>query len=257
MKRNRARNCAILELPVGADGKKLRFQADVCLKKFKNQKSYEKCGAINVEGDSASEIAVEVWNCCSKFTHRAVRFTESTDLRIVASWDDTVPCFEECDRFLVFMDKSAKRNLFPSKLESRHLVSWLSHEMLVIVYKYSETVTTLEQWNQVQSQLLRPLEKDRSGAESVASINQLKEELKQFHGKYLSGDDVNWGCWASWISSKPLDQREDLKNQAPPEHLINLFSSVPVHSDTLLERQDLTFRWPAQLTELIEKCSKS
>lgn len=239
MRRSRNRNVTVKDLPDGADGKKFRLQVDVCMKKFKNQKSYEKCGAINVDADSPNEIAVKIWDYCSKFTHRAVRFSESSDSQPVASWEDSVPCFDECDRFLIFQDKSGKRNISPSKLDSNLLVSWLSREILVIVYKYSEAVITLEQWHQVQSQLIRPLEKDRSGAESVASINQLKEELKQVHGKYLSGDDVNWGCWASWISSKPHDQRTDLKNQVPPDHLINLFSSVPVHSDTLLEKARL------------------
>ncbi|XP_062541904.1 uncharacterized protein LOC134209899 [Armigeres subalbatus] len=212
---------------------------DVFLKKFKNQKSYEKCGAINVDGDTVNEILTMVWSCCSKFTHRAVRFTESADSRPEASWEDVIPGFDDCDRFLVFQDKINKRNISPSKVDSANLVNWLSKEVSVIVYKYSDSITSLERWHQVEAQLLRPLEKDRSGAESVASINQLKEQLKRIHGKYLSGDDVNWGCWASWISSKTFDQRDDLMNQAPPEHLINLFSSVPVHSDTILEKARL------------------
>lgn len=226
-------------MPAGLSGKKFRFRAAVYLKKFKNQKSYENCGTVNVDGDTVDEVLMKVWEFCSKFTFRAVAFSESSDARVDATWSELLPSFDERDKFIVFQDKSNKKNIVPSKVDSNALVSWLSREIVVMVYKYSESVISLERWRQVENQLIRPLETDRSGAESVASINQLKDELKCTHGKYLSGDDVNWGCWASWISSKPYDQRENLKNQAPPEHLINLFSSVPVHSDTILEKARL------------------
>ncbi|XP_055523167.1 uncharacterized protein LOC129717324 [Wyeomyia smithii] len=220
-------------------GKKFRFQAPVYLKKFKNQKSSENWGTVNVDGDTTEEVVLKIWEFCSKFVYRAVSFSEPSDSRADPKWAEFSPKYDERDTFIVFQDQSSKKNIAPSKVDSNTLVNWLVKEVFEIVYKYSESVTSLEKWRLVENQLLRPLETDRSGAESVTSINRLKEELKRIHGKYLSGDDVNWGCWACWISSKPYDQREDLKNQAPPEHLINLFCSVPVHSDTILVKARL------------------
>ncbi|XP_065073528.1 uncharacterized protein LOC135697685 [Ochlerotatus camptorhynchus] len=234
-------------MPAGLSGKKFRFRAAVCLKKFKNQTSYENCGTINVDGDTVEEVLMKIWEFCSQFTYRAFAFSEPSDSRVDATWSEIFPSYDERDTFIMFQNKSSKKNIVPSKVDSNTLVSWLAREMFLIVYKYSDSVTTLERWRQVESQLIRPMETDPSGAESIASINQLKEELKYTHGKHLSGDDVNWGCWASWISSKPYDQRDNLKHQTPPEHLINLFSSgaqvVTVRRKVLLTRNPIPFAY--------------
>ncbi|XP_055536466.1 uncharacterized protein LOC129725076 isoform X2 [Wyeomyia smithii] len=62
-------------------GKKFRFQAPVYLRKFKNQKSYENCGTVNVDGDTTEEVVLKIWEFCSKFVYRAVSFSEPSDSR--------------------------------------------------------------------------------------------------------------------------------------------------------------------------------
>ncbi|KXJ68991.1 hypothetical protein RP20_CCG000605 [Aedes albopictus] len=184
-------------------------------------------GYIILGGNSAEEIMQQIWSFCVKFIHRAAVFNDSIHEILAASennsphgppaaavcWDEDAPAYENRNNFLSFHDKTSKRNYPPTKVDEAMLQTWISKD-----------------------NLLQPLEKDRAGAESLASVNKIKAQLKANHGRYLSGDDINWGCWASWIANKPAETREHLLQQTPPEHIISLFSSVPVYSDTLLEK---------------------
>lgn len=219
-------------------------------KRFKNQKTLDSCGSLAIGGNSAEEVVKQIWNYCLKFIHRAAVFNDSIHGTLDASdnstpgtapsatvaWDEEPPCFETRNNFLVFQDKTSKRNYPATKIDEAMLLNWASKDISVVVYKYSDSVTSLRRMNLLEQNLLRPLDKDRAGAESIISINKIKIQLKENHGRYLSGDDINWGCWASWIASKPSYTREQLLQETPPQHLISLFSSVPVHSDTLLEK---------------------
>ncbi|XP_062704270.1 uncharacterized protein LOC134286641 [Aedes albopictus] len=221
------------------NGGKFQFSGTVYLKNFKNQKSFDRCGEVAVASDEVDDVMQKLWNYCIQFLHRALLFLGAAADVEEISWDEDQPVFENRNNFMVFHDKSSKRNTLPTKVDGKTLQGWLNKEVWIVLYKFSDRVTTLAKWHAVESQLLRPLEKDRAGAESIVSINKLKDDLKATHCKYLCGDDVNWGCWASWISSQPQDKREELINQTPPQHLISLFSSVPVHSDTLLAKARL------------------
>lgn len=215
-------------------------------KRFKNQKSLDPCGSLSVGGNSVENVVKQVWDFCSKFIHRAAIFNDSIHETLddsenrgpaaIVSWNEEAPCFENRDNFIVFQDKSSKRNYLPTKIDQSMLRNWVSKDISIIVYRFSDSVTNLRRMNLLEQHLLRPFEKDRAGAESLVSVNKLKNQLKENHGRYLSGDDINWGCWASWIASKSAEKREQLLKETPPEHLISLFSSVPVHSDTLLEK---------------------
>lgn len=181
---------------------------------------------------------MKIWQYCSKFIDRGVVFPDSTDATNELKWDHP-PTYEDRDKFMTFHDKISKRCTLPSKVDAHTLQSWQTKDVTVMLYKYSDAVSTLHKWNQVESQLLRSQTTDRAGAESISSLNQVKEDLKKRHGRYLSADDVNWGCWANWICSKPLNMRDELVQQTPPQHIVGLFSTVPVHSDVLLEKAKL------------------
>ena len=192
----------------------------------------------------------QIWSFCVKFIHRAAVFNDSIHEILAASennsphgppaaavcWDEDAPAYENRNNFLSFHDKTSKRNYPPTKVDEAMLQTWISKDVSVVVYRFSDSVTSLRWMNLLEQNLLQPLEKDRAGAESLASVNKIKAQLKANHGRYLSGDDINWGCWASWIATKPAETREHLLQQTPPEHIISLFSSVPVYSDTLLEK---------------------
>lgn len=108
--------------------------------------------------------------------------------------------------------------------------------MSVIVFKYSASVTSKKRWILLKEKLLSPMQKDRAGAEAISSVNAVKSELKERHGRYLCADDIVWLCWANYICTKPTENRAALIDDSPPTHMVELFSSVPVHSETLLER---------------------
>lgn len=220
------------------DDVEYRFRGAVFEKNFKNQKSFERCGDVMVSGGSAEEVLQKIWQYCVKFIYRSVAFPDVSHESGELQWEEP-PTYQERDKFLVFHDKVSKRSTVPSKVDGSTLQNWLTKEVTVMVYKYSDAVSTLHKWNLVESQLLRSQTTDRAEAESIASLNEVKDNLKKRHGKYLSADDVNWGCWVSWICSKPLNIRDELMGQTPPQHIIGLFSTVPVHSDVLLEKARL------------------
>lgn len=191
-----------------------------------------------VSGGSAEDVLEKIWQYCLKFIHRGVIFPDVANQTGDLKWEDP-PTYEDRDKFMTFHDKISKRSITPSKVDGHTLQNWLTKDVTVMLYKYSDAVSTLHKWNLVESQLLRSQTTDRAGAESIASLNQVKEDLKKRHGRYLSADDVNWGCWANWICSKPLNMRDELTQQTPPQHIIGLFSTVPVHSDVLLDKARL------------------
>ncbi|XP_055619671.1 uncharacterized protein LOC129764522 [Toxorhynchites rutilus septentrionalis] len=218
-----------------------RFKGTVFEKNFKNQKSFERCGDIMVSGSCVEDVMSKVWQFCLKFIYRGVVFPDASNESGDLKWEDP-PTFDDRDKFMIFHNKISKRSIIPSLVDGHTLQTWLTKDVSVILYKYSNVVSTLHKWNQVESQLLRSKTVDRAGAESVGSLNDVKEDLKKRHGKYLSADDVNRGCWANWICSKPLTMRDDLMSHTPPQHIIGLFSTVPVHSDVLLEKARLDFQ---------------
>ncbi|XP_053698783.1 uncharacterized protein LOC128745728 [Sabethes cyaneus] len=243
-KTNKPGNRSVLAVPeellLGSmeKDKQYCFKGVVYEKKFKNQKSFERCGNIMVSSDYVDDVLEQIWQYCTKFIYRGVIFPDTSDDRGELKWEDP-PMYKDCDKFMTFHDKVSKRNIAPSKVDGHALQNWLTKDVTVILYKYSDAVSTLQKWNLLESQLLRSQSTDRAGAESITSLNEIKEELKDRHGRYLSADDVNWGCWANWICSKPLNMRDDLMRQTPPQHIIGLFSTVPVHSDVLLAKARL------------------
>ncbi|XP_021711281.1 uncharacterized protein LOC110679829 [Aedes aegypti] len=229
------------ELPSTSKNDEYRFEATVFEKKFKNQKSFERCGDVLVSGNSAEAVLEKIWQYCSKFIDRGVVFPDASENTGELKWDNP-PTYEDRDKFMLFLDKVSKRSTPPSKVDGHTLQNWQTKDVTVMLYKYSDAVSTLHKWNQVESQLLRSQTTDRAGAESISSLNQVKEDLKKRHGRYLSADDVSWGCWANWICSKPMNMRDELTQQTPPQHVVGLFSTVPVHSDVLLEKAKLDFQ---------------
>ncbi|XP_055522793.1 uncharacterized protein LOC129716974 [Wyeomyia smithii] len=229
-----------------SEEKLFSFHADILEKKFKGQKSFEKRGTVEVTDDSVEGVLNRIWEYCAQFITKAVIFKDfdpkghSTNLE--AAWDNEDPSFESKDKFLIFQDKSGKRNIAPSDVTSNTLQGWLSKTITVVVYRYSDSVLTAHKYHAVESQLLRPAEKDRAGAESNVSLHKLKETLKVSHGNHLTSDDINWSCWANYISTQPTTMREELINQLPPKHLIALFRTVPIHSDTVLLRTKFDLR---------------
>lgn len=132
-----------VELKDLADGEeKFRFKAAVYLKKFKNQKSVTQCGNISVSGNSADEVMIKIWNNCVKYMNRAVFFSVS-DAEEEATWDEELPSYENRNNFLVFQDKSSKRNTVPSKVDGSTLQSWLTKDISLFVYRYSDTVSNV------------------------------------------------------------------------------------------------------------------
>lgn len=227
-------------------------------------------GSIAIGGNSSEEVVKQIWNYCLKYIHRAAVFNDSIHETLEASencvpnsapsatvwWDEEAPCFDNRNNFLSFQDKTSKRSYPPTKVDEAMLQSWISKDVVVIVYRFSDSVTNLRRMNLLEQNLLRPLEKDRAGAESLVSINKIKAQLKTNHGRYLSGDDINWGCWASWIASKPAETHEKLLQETPPEHIISLFSSVPVHSDTLLEKGRLDLQVASTISNAYSRILK-
>lgn len=235
----------------------MKFKGEVGIKNFKNQKGADPCGTLDIEDDDSDGVLRKIWEYCAPFVHRGVEFKDTVHDKVAAesdpsialvSWEDEMPSFETSWKFMLIHDKTSKRYFCPSKIDSKSLLSWEDKEMAVVLFKYSSVVTSSKRWALLKEKLLSPIQKDRAGAEAISSVNAVKEELKERHSRYLCADDIVWLCWANFICTKPTEDRSTLIESSPPTHMVELFRSVPVHSDTLLEKGRLDLQVASTVT---------
>lgn len=76
--------------------------------------------------------------------------------------------------------------------------------------------------------VLQPVDRDRTGAHSTATIMELTQKLKEIHGQHLSAIAYSLTMWANSIHAAPSHKQESMVNEMPPPHLIHLFRSIPL-----------------------------
>lgn len=187
-----------------------RFHASVLEKNFKGQKSSEKRGTLKIGGNCVEDILRSVWDHCCQFVFKSAAFKEKGRNVFETTWDEKEPEYADMDRFITFNDENGKRNVIPSSLTEKLIHRWMEKTITVTVYRYSDSVSSALKYHAMEAQLLTPAQKDRVGAEAIESLDTLKKSLKENHGHRLVADDINWSCWATYISTQPMTLREDL-----------------------------------------------
>ncbi|KAL9694760.1 hypothetical protein quinque_014045 [Culex quinquefasciatus] len=204
-----------------------RLEASVLEKNFKGQKSSEKRGSLKIGGNCVEDILRSVWDHCVQFVFKGAIFKENGRNAYEATWNEKDPEYADIDHFITFHDENGKRNVTPSCLTEKLIHRGMGKIITVTVYRYSDSGGNAHKFHAMEAQLLTPAQKDRAGAEAIESLDMLKSSLKEYHGHRLVSDDINWSCWATYISTQPMTQRDDLIKQLPPRHLTNLLERHP------------------------------
>lgn len=220
--------------------KLFRFTVQILPRNFKGHKKGPSVGKININCNSAEEVMELVWNSCERYMRREVIFDAAAGVgadQYSARWaETTAPTIEEIDKFLTFQDKISKRTYKPSQFieKPEKMQKFLGKEINVFVYVFSESVSSATMYDTLRVQLLKPEERDRAGAASNLAVSVLVAELKNLHKASYVSQDVNWAVWASFLFTKDALERDELKLQGPPPHLIHLFKTVPSASQKVL-----------------------
>ncbi|XP_053687249.1 uncharacterized protein LOC128736785 [Sabethes cyaneus] len=220
--------------------KLFRFTAHILKRNFKGHKKGPAVGKIKVNCNTAEEVLELLWNTCKSHIKREVIFDAAVgggDDSYSARWAETVsPTIAEIDKFLTFQDKQSKRIYKLSQLKEKpeRMQKYMDKEVNLFVYVYSESITSANMYDTLRVQLLNPEERDRSGAASNQAVSVLVTELKNLHKGYYISQDINWTVWASFLYTKDALERDELKLQGPPQHLIHLFKTVPSASQRCL-----------------------
>lgn len=220
--------------------KLFRFTVQIYSRNFKGHKKGPSVGKVSINCNTVEETMELLWNSCESHIRREVIFDTASGIgteQYAAHWAEaTTPTIEEIDKFLTFQDKFSKRTYKPAQFieKPEKLQKFLDKEINVFVYAFSESVTSANMYDTLRIQLLKPEERDRAGAASNQAVSELVTELKKLHKASYISQDVNWAVWASFLFTKDALERDELKHQGPPQHLIHLFKSVPTASARVL-----------------------
>ncbi|XP_055526909.1 uncharacterized protein LOC129719540 [Wyeomyia smithii] len=213
--------------------KLFRFTAQISTRNFKGHKKGPCMQKIKINGDSVDEVLELVWNSCERFIKKEVVFDAKVGGgadQFTARWTEkTVPVIEDIDNYVTFQDKLSRRTYKPSQFKEKpdKMHKFMDKEINLFVYVCSESVTSASMYDTMRIQLLNPEERDRVGAASNQAVSSLVAELKNLYKGSYASQDVNWAVWASYLFTKSALERDELKHQGPPHHLIHLFKTIP------------------------------
>lgn len=138
--------------------------------------------------------------------------------------DKETPTVEDLSKFVGLSDKKpGKRSYDIEHVTTTNLHAWKTRPVCLYIYIYSSSVSSAALFKLVTKHLLKPKEKDRSGAPSNLATLELANRLKEIHCQRYETSEINWQIWANDIMGKDAHEREQLVTDPPPPSLIHLF----------------------------------
>lgn len=204
-------------------GALFRFVAIFQQKEFVGQKAVNQDIEEVVGGDSCKEVLDVIWAKVYTWIKREV-IVEGDNFHFA---EKETPDREEISKFVIFHDKSAKKNYSVSQVTTDILRKFRDKHVHVMIHIYGKAVASKPIHQKMTAAILQPVDRDRAGANSTVMLNELARKLKETHGSYLSGNISSWTMWANSIHSAPANRQEAMTNELPPAHLVHLFRSVP------------------------------
>lgn len=161
------------------------FVAHYQTKEFVGQKAINQDVEEEVAGESTAEVLDNIWLKAKTLIKREILVDGDN-----FSWAEKEnPDRSEIGNFLIFQDKSAKRNYLVSQINSDVLRKMRSKHVSVMVHIYGTAISSKSIHQKMTAAILEPARRDRAGAHNTVLLAELARNIKEKHGHYLSG---NW-----------------------------------------------------------------
>lgn len=224
-------NFSIMEDPVDSLGALFRFIAHYQQKEFVGQKAISQDIEEQVYGDSCAEVLALIWAKAKTMIKREILVDDGDKF----NWaENENPEQDEIGNFVIFQDKSAKKNYSVSQMNSDVMTKMRDKHVNVMVHVYGKAIASKPIHQKMTAAILQPADRDRAGAHSTVLLTELSQKLKGIHGSYLSGHMSSWTMWANSIHAAPTHKQAAMVNDMPPSHLVHLFRSVPTSETEVL-----------------------
>lgn len=238
-----------MEDAVGYDDTLYRFVAHYQQKEFVGQKAISQDIEEEVGGDSCKEVLDNIWVKVHAWIKREV-VVDGDQFHFA---ENESPSREEIGTFVIFQDKSAKKNYSVSQLKTEVLQKMRDKHVNVMVHVYGKAIASKPIHTKMTAAILQPTDRDRAGAHSTVMLTELTEKLKEVHGSYLSGNISSWTMWANSIHAAPTHKQASMVNDLPPAHLVHLFRSVPTAETEVMRSAQHGLQIAGNLSDLYQE----
>lgn len=186
-----------------------------------------------IETSGLADFKVKLWLKVQPHLHREVIFINKAP-----TWSEKErPEEVDLHKFLIFFYKVGRRTVNLNGVTDADISRWSTPDDRLIVLNicaYSMNVASKPNWTQVAKLLIKPAEKDKSGAAAGSAINELVDELKASHQFHYTAPYICWRQWADYVLNKPGNMRAQLIQDHASHHLIHLFTRSRNNNDVLL-----------------------
>ena len=226
--------------------KKYFFLADYMVKKYTRQKTglcinHKKNVPEKVSGNTLAEVLECLWNFIEPHICREIDVSEVDGIKV--SWSaKEKPDVRDIARFVYLKDTKRKNLIKIDQLgEGKIMLNWREKTMAVFAFVYSESISSVAIWDEVNKCLLQPAQTDRAGAPSNVNLDELVRELKE-QNSHLESHESGWIQWTTAIHAAPAHLQDQMKKKMPPTEMRGMFWSLPTAESTRMEctRQGLT-----------------
>ncbi|XP_058456449.1 uncharacterized protein LOC131433858 [Malaya genurostris] len=197
----------------------------VAVRDFKGHSSGKEMGKWGVSGNNTEQFLHSCWLLSKQYLKREVIFTADESGVAMPSWSSrSVPQEDDFVRFALFNDKANHRCYTVDKVTASLLQNWRSKEVHLLLHVYSLSVNNKSVFKTVCEILLQPEDRDKAGAVTNKALAVLAQKLRDIHSDSWQANNIAWMMWANTICCSAPHRQEELLLEAPPVHLIKLFS---------------------------------
>lgn len=235
----------------GEDDSRIVFDLSVSLKNFQSQKNGTDSFVLSIRTESVDHFVEIVWNECYTKLKREVLYDPAST---ILDWSPCKPQWEDRNQFFLFQDKAMKKIFHMDDLTMELLQGWHGRKINMFCLVYSVSLKSLKDYNTVKSKLMTSKSKDRAGADSNQSLQQLVVELKEKNKSKFRALETSYVLWANFIQDQPSYKQLDLIDEEPPSEYRHLFKEL---SGPNIDEQLRTVREDAIITDTVNDAVES
>ncbi|KAH9152822.1 hypothetical protein AeRB84_004816 [Aphanomyces euteiches] len=188
---------------------------------------------FHLSGDDWSAFKTQIWSIIQSHVQKRAILQEADQTWTVCDADPSVDMF---DKYISLRYKT--RILTPCDENEAHrfLVKYRGETLTLSVYKWGNEICTSEQQSEFIKQCIEPLETDRAGAGSEASLRVVMDRLKAKWGEILHGQSISWRLWANAILRQPRHKHDSEIAKPVPSNLVRYFRPLSASGQQHLQR---------------------